>query len=211
MPMTREAATAVAIEFARKYPKGYVTEPFAPHEWVIQALMHVESSPGCGGPAGVGYFAADPGCDEFVTFPNLELARQAAAKMLASAEDEAVDTGWADEPPQICFGVLLGHCVEADRRPAPAESEFSEIVEFRLVEADRVSRANESPRSAEGDGYFAEALALLEAIAERETTEPEEGSVIDRIDKFLAVHRPQLGVDDGSVPAEEQTPAAETA
>lgn len=46
-----------------------------------------------------------------------------------------------------------------------------------------------SAESGEVSDKFDDAVRLLEEIAERETTEPEPGSVIDRIDKFLATHK----------------------
>lgn len=86
--------------------------------------------------AGVEYFAADPAGGEFTTYKTLPEARRAAEVSLGYAQDEALEGGWDDEPPQICYGIVLGGCVEKEgsRRPAPEGSDFSEMVDFRLTE-----------------------------------------------------------------------------
>jgi len=81
------------------------------------------------------YFAADPAEGEFNTHASLDEAIKDAESMLEHAGDDAADWGWKDEPPQICYGVVLGDCVEADRQPAPEGSEFTEIVSYRLQSA----------------------------------------------------------------------------
>ncbi|KZC32621.1 MULTISPECIES: hypothetical protein [unclassified Rhodanobacter] len=82
-----------------------------------------------------GYFAADPADGEFTRRNTLEEAVADAERMLAYAQDAASEDGWADESPQICYGIVLGGCVEREgsRRPAPAESEFTELVDYRLA------------------------------------------------------------------------------
>lgn len=89
---------------------------------------------GVGGQVGT-FFAADPALGEFNNHPTLDAARADARKMLDYASDDAADSGWADDPPQICYGVVLGHCVEVtdSRRPAPKGSDFTELVEFELA------------------------------------------------------------------------------
>ncbi|MNW13427.1 hypothetical protein D3C71_2113790 [compost metagenome] len=54
--------------------------------------------------------------------------------MLSDAGDDAHESGWTDDPPQICYGVVLGGCIEVagSRKPAPEGSEFAEHVEFKL-------------------------------------------------------------------------------
>lgn len=83
--------------------------------------------------APVAYFAADPANGEFDTFDTLHEAAARADTFLDYADDDAADSGWADEPPQICYGAILGHCVEESREPAPEGSEFKEIVSYRLT------------------------------------------------------------------------------
>lgn len=78
------------------------------------------------------YFAADPAQGVFEVHGSLDEAKANAQELLADAADEAADSGWADDPPQICYGVILGECVEKSRATAPAESDFGEIVEFEL-------------------------------------------------------------------------------
>lgn len=84
----------------------------------------------------VEYFAADPAGGEFSTYKTLPEARAAAEVSLGYAQDDACEDGWADEPPQICYGIVLGHCIEREgsRKPAPEGSDFSEMIDFRLTE-----------------------------------------------------------------------------
>lgn len=79
------------------------------------------------------YFAADPAMGDFDLYATLADARTNAQRMLDEATDEAADGGWPDDPPQICYGMVLSECVETDRKPAPAGSEFDEIVTFELA------------------------------------------------------------------------------
>lgn len=78
------------------------------------------------------YFSADPAEGEFRIHDTLEAAREDAEGLLESAGDEAADWGWADDPPQICYGELIGHCVEEQRMPAPDDSDFDYYVTFGL-------------------------------------------------------------------------------
>lgn len=84
----------------------------------------------------VEYFAADPADGEFTTYKTLPEAHAAAVVSLGYAQEEAFEGGWEDEPPQICYGIVLGGCVEKEgsRRPAPEGSDFSELVDYRLTE-----------------------------------------------------------------------------
>lgn len=84
----------------------------------------------------LGYFAADPANGDFERSATLDEARAKAEAMLVAASDDAADSGWADDPPQICYGAVIGHCVEASRGPAPADSEFTELVAFQLSATD---------------------------------------------------------------------------
>lgn len=91
----------------------------------------------------VAYFAADPAEGDFSIHDTLEAARADAEKILGYAQDAASEDGWADEPPQICYGIVLGKCIEKEgsRRPAPEGSEYNELVDYRLtapVHAERV-------------------------------------------------------------------------
>lgn len=80
------------------------------------------------------WFAADPAEGSFDVLDSLEAAQIRAADMLEAAGDDAADFGWADDPPQICYGQVLGWCIESSRRPAlKTESQFSEIVTFTLT------------------------------------------------------------------------------
>ncbi|WP_313401474.1 hypothetical protein [Stenotrophomonas sp.] len=80
------------------------------------------------------YFSADPALGEFITHTSLQAAIDSAESMLSDAGDDAHESGWTDDPPQICYGIVLGQCVEVDgsRKPAPEGSEFTEHVEFKL-------------------------------------------------------------------------------
>lgn len=80
------------------------------------------------------YFSADPALGEFITHSSLQAAIDSAESMLSDAGDEAHESGWTDDPPQICYGIVLGQCVEVDgsRKPAPEGGEFTEHVEFKL-------------------------------------------------------------------------------
>lgn len=84
-----------------------------------------------GAAAALTYFAANPAEGEFNTHDTLAAARADADDMLDTQGEE----GWMDEPPQICYGLVLAECVEVagSRRPAPEGSEFTEVVEFELV------------------------------------------------------------------------------
>lgn len=80
------------------------------------------------------FFSADPAIAEFSTHDTLQAAIDGATSMLSDAADEAHEGGWSDEPPQICYGVVLGACIEIEgsRKPAPEGSDFTEHVEFKL-------------------------------------------------------------------------------
>ena len=93
------------------------------------------------------YFAADPADGEFRIHDTLESAKADAKKMLGYAQADAVESGWPDETPQICYGVVLGRCVELEgsRQPAPEGSGYEEVVDFRL-------ESFAAPRAAVPDG-----------------------------------------------------------
>lgn len=96
------------------------------------ARQAVDASPkGCSDGC---YFSADPAFGEFITHTSLQAAIDSAESMLSDAGDDAHESGWTDDPPQICYGVVLGQCVEVEgsRKPAPEGSEFTEHVEFKL-------------------------------------------------------------------------------
>ncbi|MEY2160451.1 MULTISPECIES: hypothetical protein [unclassified Rhodanobacter] len=112
----------------------------------------------------VAYFSADPAEGEFSTHKSLAEAVAAAASLLAFAQDVASDDGWADEPPQICYGVVLGRCVEKEgsRRPAPEGSDFSEMVDFRLTEPSATAAPPASPAGVP-DGLYRNACDSVES------------------------------------------------
>lgn len=91
----------------------------------------------------VAYFAADPAEGDFSTHDTLEAARADAEKMLGYAQDAASEEGWTDEPPQICYGIVVGKCVEKEgsRKPAPEGSEYAELVDYRLTAQSHPERA----------------------------------------------------------------------
>ena len=80
------------------------------------------------------YFSADPAMGEFATHDTLREAIDGATSMLSDAASEALEGGWTDDPPQICYGVVLGECVEIEgsRKAAPEGSGFAEHVDFKL-------------------------------------------------------------------------------
>ncbi|MGN6282132.1 hypothetical protein [Frateuria sp.] len=99
----------------------------------------------------VAYFSADPAEGEFNLHKTLAEANAGAESLLESAQDEASDYGWQDEPPQICYGVVLGKCVELEgsRRPAPEGSEFTALVDYRLTQPVHAERVRVSWTDAE--------------------------------------------------------------
>jgi len=102
--------------------------------WLPLITAALANQQGVGGQVGT-FFAADPALGEFNRHASLEAAKADAQKMFDYASDDAADSGWADDPPQICYGIVLGHCVEVagSRRPAPEGSDFTELVEFELA------------------------------------------------------------------------------
>lgn len=127
------------------------------------------------------YFAARPSEGEFNVHDTLEQARADAQEML----DYEGEDGWSDEPPQICYGLVLAECAEVagSRRPAPEGSDFSEIVEFELVEITALaSLPPGGPADAEryrqllGADWFRQA-----AEAELELTHDGEAGTFERL------------------------------
>lgn len=63
-----------------------------------------------------------------------ELNDFAQGAVLEAAGDESFEDGWKYEPPQICYGLVLGGCVESSRGPAPEGSNYAEVADFKLVD-----------------------------------------------------------------------------
>lgn len=78
------------------------------------------------------YFAADPANGDFDVYATLDEARKGAEVALDYAREDACDSGWPDDPPQICYGVILGQCVEISREASTEGTSFSEIADFEL-------------------------------------------------------------------------------
>jgi hypothetical protein len=51
MGMTREEAITIARYCAKEKPQSYYAEPFQPHEWVIDAILHAAARPVTAAPA----------------------------------------------------------------------------------------------------------------------------------------------------------------
>jgi hypothetical protein len=51
MGMTREEAITIARYCAKEKPQSYYAEPFQPHEWVIDAILHAAARPATAAPA----------------------------------------------------------------------------------------------------------------------------------------------------------------
>lgn len=98
----------------------------------------------------VAYFAADPAVSDFGTYKTLAEARDAAQKLLDYAAEDALEAGWADEPPQVCYGIVLAGCEEIpeSRKPAPEGSDFTEVVEYRLTTPPSASSTHGRERAA---------------------------------------------------------------
>lgn len=45
MTLTREQAIEIARESARARPPSYYSEPFTPHDWVVDAVMRAANAP----------------------------------------------------------------------------------------------------------------------------------------------------------------------
>jgi hypothetical protein len=104
---------------------------------IDQAMARIKELEGnAGSPVAVRYFAADPAEGEFYTYDSLDEAKSKAEQLLEWSSDAAYEDGWADEPPQICYGIVLAGCEEepGSRKPAPEGSDFTEMVSFRLTE-----------------------------------------------------------------------------
>ena len=80
------------------------------------------------------YFAADPANGDFDIYNTLAEARHAAQDTLNYAREDACEDGWADDPPQICYGVVLAQCVETTREVSTENPGFSDRVDFELRE-----------------------------------------------------------------------------
>lgn len=119
--------------------------------------------------APVAYFAADPANGEFDRYESLEEARERAEQFLDFADDDAADSGWADDPPQICYGVIVGHCVEESRKPAPTGSDFTEIVNFRLESSASTGQTSDAMDAVVTDAMVMAALDAQPLIDENES------------------------------------------
>ena len=115
----------------------------------------------------VRYFAANPAECEFDTFDTVEQAKAKAEQLLEWAGDAAYEDGWADEPPQICYGIVLAGCEEepGSRKPAPEGSDFTELVSFRLTEST-YTRSNAKAGEVDATYPYESALSsLIEAVS----------------------------------------------
>jgi len=88
------------------------------------------------------YFSYDPenGC-EFHDTPEQAMAH--AETVLSECRDYA-DDGWPENMEWICWGKVKGRVVETERRPADAESEFAEIVEYGLRDEELAKEGGEA-------------------------------------------------------------------
>jgi hypothetical protein len=111
-----------------------------PRAW-DHLLVYAPKAPTGDGEA-VAYFAADPAQGDFEVVDSLAKARDKAQEMLDYASDDAADSGWADDAPQICYGVVVGQCVETSRVATPG-ADFDEIVEFALQATPAAARPGE--------------------------------------------------------------------
>ena len=90
--------------------------------------------PGAGKEDKVKYFSYDPNGDGFTIHNNADEAQKAAENALAEEEKNCVDQGWSDEVTQICWGEIIQHVTESNRRPSD-NKQFSEYVDYNLVKA----------------------------------------------------------------------------
>ena len=65
-----------------------------------------------------------------------EEAKSRAEWALANSQDHACDCGWADEVWQICWGKVSAKVQEISREPADEDSEFTEIIDYQLVDTE---------------------------------------------------------------------------
>ena len=127
----------------------------------VQAVIDALRAQPAGGGSGMveGFFAATPAEGSFDIFPTLDEAKARAMDFLEWERDEAADGGWRDEPPQVCYGIVLGRCEEVpgSRRPADPQTDpdqFTQIVDFRLTNLDRTALTQPQPvEGAEVFGY----------------------------------------------------------
>lgn len=100
------------------------------------------------------FFATDQSMGEFIESDTLGQAKADAQSLLDAASDDAAESGWADEPPQIYYGVILGGCVEESRGPAPEGSDFTEMVSYRLELPTEPVQRSAQAALAEFTAYF---------------------------------------------------------
>lgn len=63
-----------------------------------------------------------------------EAAKARAESALDDARDHACDSGWNEEEWQISWGKVMGVARETERKKAPDDSEFEEIVDFQIID-----------------------------------------------------------------------------
>jgi hypothetical protein len=118
------------------------------------------------------FFAADPSNGEFSEHDSLEKARKEAQDMLDAAGEDAFESGWSDDPPQICYGVIVGGCFEKNRGPMTGKDAerygmsivepSAEMVDFELREYS----ASPAPPPSNGcDGVGLNAIVALDRVA----------------------------------------------
>lgn len=85
------------------------------------------------------YFSNDPNGDGLVFHKAATVARAAAVEALVDERDRATGGEWSDEVTDICWGEVIEHVVETERRPVerdddgdPLNADVDEYVDYGL-------------------------------------------------------------------------------
>ena len=79
------------------------------------------------------WFSNDPSGDGIVFHETEAEARASAEKALDAERDCAPDDGWSESVEYICWGKVMGHVAETERRPSEV-SKFDDYVDYALID-----------------------------------------------------------------------------
>lgn len=172
--MNREQAIAIAVAAAKAKPESYYSEPFIPHEWVIDAIL-AASPVNAPHTEVIGWMLRDPKggvyFDEVCIFLDRETAQEAADQMLEP-----------DGEVYVPFPIVAGGAAPAEVTDALMDSQYAAgmLLGWNLCLAGKETEFNDirSARTAGACKAIKEAAAPCErVVGDGVTIEHFEGGV----------------------------------
>lgn len=123
----------------------------------------------------VEYFAVDASEGSFDTFATLAEAKAKAQEFLDYQAEDALESGWKDQPPQVHYGIVLGGCTEvAGSRGDPTPNFSGGTVDYELTDTHPAPSAESAfvrvPREVvqQARGYVQPTLGIIPTMRRAE-------------------------------------------